>query len=624
MKIVQQINEQECGICVLTALHNHLYHHYISKEQILEQSNVVENGMSIFDFESVGQKLGLECESYELNYAEFSNLKINNYFVLLLATQESNSHYVIARKRKKYIELYDSSNSKMSKISYTDLQKVFMNVIILIRKKANKVFNKTFSNASTLLLFDLKFILLNTSLSILILMLSVISASFLNYIIDLAVLKSSLTNLITICFIFIFFYLANDILSYISNLYMTRNVKNNLVLFTSKILSSLETKKANFLNKVDKNWIYKVDECVYNVANFCIVEVNKLITNIIFLAVCICIIGSIQYYLLIFVFLYAIVDFIFFLFSYQKKKDIFIKIVRSENTNIHQYRNLINSLSNELWQTKRKSIIQRIKSNYSNIYKNYSDSILFKNNSYVFKSMLKSIFEICAIGLMSYLIIKHNSLSIGRLTFVISAFALYKNSVDGTFEYFLIQIEFKVYWQVYKDITHVGNVDNSRTIVLKEKIKSISFVCSNKQIEFKALKTNHIFKDTIDLIKDCNKLVVNKRSIKMNKQIWESIIVFDQRAKPDISLLMYQIEIKPELYSQYIRYFNIDLNKANPTFYENLIINFLNLLSEKQKLIFIDDILQYIKSKDMIIIKQIINHIKKHNVVFINEKEEHD
>ncbi|MCQ3908389.1 MAG: hypothetical protein MJ200_02290 [Mycoplasmoidaceae bacterium] len=133
--------------------------------------------------------------------------------------------------------------------------------------------------------------------------------------------------------------------------------------------------------------------------------------------------------------------------------------------------------------------------------------------------MLKSIFEICAIGLMSYLIIKHNSLSIGRLTFVISAFALYKNSVDGTFEYFLIQIEFKVYWQVYKDITHVGNVDNSRTIVLKEKIKSISFVCNNKQIEFKALKTNHISKDTIDLIKDCNELVVNKRSIKMNKQI---------------------------------------------------------------------------------------------------------
>ncbi|MCQ3908390.1 MAG: hypothetical protein MJ200_02295 [Mycoplasmoidaceae bacterium] len=87
---------------------------------------------------------------------------------------------------------------------------------------------------------------------------------------------------------------------------------------------------------------------------------------------------------------------------------------------------------------------------------------------------------------------------------------------------------------------------------------------------------------------------------------------------------MQQIEIKPELYSQYIRYFNIDLNKANPTFYENLIVNFLNLLSEKQKLIFIDDILQYIKSKDMIIIKQIINHIKKHNVVFINEKEEYD
>ena len=40
----------------------------------------------------------------------------------------------------------------------------------------------------------------------------------LNYVIDLAIANSSITNLITICFIFVLFYFVNDILTYVSNL----------------------------------------------------------------------------------------------------------------------------------------------------------------------------------------------------------------------------------------------------------------------------------------------------------------------------------------------------------------------------------------------------------------------
>ncbi|MCQ3915683.1 MAG: cysteine peptidase family C39 domain-containing protein [Mycoplasmoidaceae bacterium] len=253
MKIVQQTNEQECGVCALVAIHNHIYNEFISKEQVLEVSNISDNGMTIFDFETLGHQLGLECESYELNFAEFKNLKINSYFVLLLAIHGSSSHYVIARKKKQYVEIYDSCSSKVNKLSYEDLNKVFLNVLILVKKHPHKAFTKIFTKATTLLMFDLKFVLLNLGLSMLILGLSVAGASFLNYIIDLAIAKSSVNNLFTICFIFIFIYFCNDILTYVSNLYVSRNIRNNFVLFTSKILSSLENKRIGFFNKVDKN-----------------------------------------------------------------------------------------------------------------------------------------------------------------------------------------------------------------------------------------------------------------------------------------------------------------------------------------------------------------------------------
>ncbi|MCQ2956448.1 MAG: hypothetical protein MJ233_00860 [Mycoplasmoidaceae bacterium] len=70
---------------------------------------------------------------------------------------------------------------------------------------------------------------------------------------------------------------------------------------------------------------------------------------------------------------------------------------------------------------------------------------MFKNNANLIKSLLKSIAEIGLIALMSILIIKENKLSIGKLTFLISAFGLLRNSTADLFGYFLSKLEFDVY-----------------------------------------------------------------------------------------------------------------------------------------------------------------------------------
>lgn len=252
INIIIQTNEQECGVCVLTALHNHFYNKKLDKECILEESSISSNGMTIFDFESLGAKLGIECESYEAKFNEFINLKISGYFVMLLMTNSGGmNHYVIARKRKQYIEIYDSCSLQSTKMSYEQLKQIFLNVIILVKKKPNEIFNKLFNKASTLLMIDLKFILLNLSLSLLIMAASIGGATFLNFIIDLAIAKSSINNLVTMSFIFIFLYFANDILNYISHLYMSKQTKNYSLLFTNKILSCLSNKSLNFTHKVD-------------------------------------------------------------------------------------------------------------------------------------------------------------------------------------------------------------------------------------------------------------------------------------------------------------------------------------------------------------------------------------
>lgn len=625
INIVNQTNEQECGVCVLTALHNYFYKDPIDKEEVLDKSTISDSGMTIFDFESIGSQLGIECESYELKFVEFQNLKINGYFVLLLATHGSNNHYVIARKKKKYIEIYDSCSLDTTKLSYSELKKIFLNVLILVKKKPNKAFSKTFGNAKTLLMLDLKFVLLNLGLSIIIIATSILTASFLNYVIDLAIANSSITNLITICFIFVLFYFVNDILTYVSNLYMSQHVKSYFVLFTNKILSSLHSKKFDFLNKVDKNWIFKVDECVYNISNFCIVEVNKFITNIILLFVCVCIIGSIQYHLLIFVVIYIAIEGIFFLFSYRKKKEVFLDIIRSENNNANLYKNLIVSLNKEVWSNKRKSLIEKIKNNYSNIYKNYGDVVLFKSNSSLIKSLLKSLSEIGLIALMSILIINENKLSIGKLTFLISAFGLLRNSSADLFNYFLSKLEFDVYWQVYKDLTSVGNINSTQKFELKDQIKTMCFVLQNTEVKLDVSKKfNPIYIPIIEMINKSEQISINGKNIELNKELMDSFIVVDLNSSTTNDMLMKVVEQDVETYAKYLRYFNLDINKNDPSFYDGIISNLLLLLSEKDKIIFIDDVIRYIKPKDTVVVNQLIHKIKKHNTVFILRKEEND
>jgi ABC-type bacteriocin/lantibiotic exporter with double-glycine peptidase domain len=66
MTITKQTNKNECGICVLTSLTKFFYKNKIDKIDILNKSNVNENGLSLFDFEVLAQKLGINTETYNL------------------------------------------------------------------------------------------------------------------------------------------------------------------------------------------------------------------------------------------------------------------------------------------------------------------------------------------------------------------------------------------------------------------------------------------------------------------------------------------------------------------------------------------------------------------------------
>lgn len=627
IQIISQTNEKECGVCALTSLHNYFYSDdRLDKSQVLDKGQIQETGMTIFDLEVLANKLGLECESYEVNWSEFLNLKLNGYFVLLLNTNLSNNHYVIAKKMKKGVEIYDSCSNKPKFLKYEELKNLFLNVVILVSKKPGKLFSKTFGKAKTLLLFDSKFVLLNLLLSLLILLTSMGAASFLNWIIDLAISKSSINNLLTIGFVFILIYFLNDLLIYISGLYTSTQTKAYLLLFSNKILSSIEKKTNNFLNKVDKDWMYKIDECIYNISNFCVVSVNRFITNAIFCFICICVIGSINPWMLFFCLFFFVVEFVYLIFQYKKKKELFLTIVRQENRNVIYYRELSKHLTNCLWQTKTTRLINKIKINYSSIYKNFNDVTIFRNFSNLVVSLVRGIIEIGLIVVASYLIITTKTLSIGAMTFLVASFSLYKTSLSEIGNYFLSKLEFDVYWQVYKDITNVENLSETTPALIDEEIKSLTFIFNNNKVRFISNKANNIKQlSCFDLLNKSSSIFINESLVSLQqKAIKDKFILVNDSTKMNSDETLELFEKHFKVLGQYVRYFGLDLTKTSQNLSESIVINLLCLMTEKEKIILIENVLEYTNKKDKLVIKEVLNKIRKNNAVFIVGKEEND
>lgn len=66
MDIYKQKNLNECGVCVLSSLVEHFYH-YKCRDEIMNDANLDEDGLSLFDFELLAQKYGIFAETYEMD-----------------------------------------------------------------------------------------------------------------------------------------------------------------------------------------------------------------------------------------------------------------------------------------------------------------------------------------------------------------------------------------------------------------------------------------------------------------------------------------------------------------------------------------------------------------------------
>jgi ABC-type bacteriocin/lantibiotic exporter with double-glycine peptidase domain len=66
MEVTNQTNPNECGICVINSLVHHFYRKS-NKLAILNDANMTNEGLSIFNFEYLAQQYGIFVETFQLS-----------------------------------------------------------------------------------------------------------------------------------------------------------------------------------------------------------------------------------------------------------------------------------------------------------------------------------------------------------------------------------------------------------------------------------------------------------------------------------------------------------------------------------------------------------------------------
>ena len=626
INITQQTNKYECGVCVLTSLYNYYYHfEKITKQQILDKASINENGLTIFDFEILANKFNLETDSYEINWNEFEDLKINYPFVCLIKSKFENNHYVIVVKNKKYILVYDSCYFKPKRYSYANFRDVFCNVLIFIRKqqkfvKKIKVFKK-----NIFFDWDYKFFLISFFLACVSHMLLLINSLFLKWIIDFAISKKSVQNLFIIAINFLLISVIQNLFDYIHNLCFRKHLRSCCLIITDKILQSLLNKQTNFNYKFDLKWLGKIDECIFTLANYFIIDLNKHISNTLILCLYTCILCSIQWNMLVFIFLLLFVEIVITFIKYWKKQKIYSSFLASENKTLANISKIKNLFSNQIWPTKFDYYIDRLRENYSNIYKNFNDLNVFSSNTYLFEKTTKIFIEIIFTTLFSYSFIKYDSLSFGKLSFLLASMQIIKYLFSEIGNYFLEKIKVNIFLNIYNDIICIGNLSSDKKVdrnYIFDKCNKIIFKSSNEHFAVYKNQCNRI-PNFRSILKKCNSIIINNKEYSLYaKSIWKKLIIFNENIELSVDYFKYLYKNNFHIYDKYLKLFKIDVTNSYLTFHQRFFLNFLCLLNEKNKIIIFEKPECKLDLNNKII-KEIFHQIKKDNSIFILEGNAH-
>lgn len=137
MKITVQNSFNECGICVAHMLINYYGLKNISKNDVLSNTDLPETGLNVQDLEDLLKKYDIQLDTYKLSYEELFEHHNHKPFIMILDYGVC-LHYVVGMIKNKKLIIYNPDNS-VKKYSLKEIPNRFTGIVSFSNFKKQRI-----------------------------------------------------------------------------------------------------------------------------------------------------------------------------------------------------------------------------------------------------------------------------------------------------------------------------------------------------------------------------------------------------------------------------------------------------------------------------------------------------
>lgn len=598
IEITKQINNNECGVCVINTLLKHFYNQDI-KNKLLDEANITEKGLNIIDFENLCDKYGIGCESFQVSNDELANLNEKKIMVTLI-NKNGMLHYTIIKKHKNFIELFDSMDGNY-KMLIDDFNNIFSGILIFIKKNKNNKIIK-FNHKKISFFINIKWLLLSLLLQSILIITSILEANFFSLILENGLSINDYRNIIILLFIYVIVLINTSVFNVIFSLLSNKVIKKDYICMLSDIMEKLKHKNHSFFNKINEQNMILFEYIIKYISVFNNQKIINLIVGLLSSLIVFFLLILTNIYFIIFCLLTIVCILIIKIINFIHVKNNLKKIYKNDNIG--------NILSIDLFRNMKKNNLG-IENKINDIKSNYFEYINLNNELSNFNNLLNVFLNICKkiinilIACFSYFIIQYKKGDISSLIYVMMVFEIYFNSINEVGDFFIAYSEYQYVYEIYVNLQIIGSRTNNSDLKL-ENIENIE------------IKQHQINKNSI--INDINiNEILNNSEIKINginileyksNTINESIMVINQYDEQNINNQVFTYKKVIDFINKY------KINLFNSKIQTYQLINILNCILCENKIIFFNDCFRYINKKYMNYLKKyILPYISKRNYV---------
>jgi ABC-type bacteriocin/lantibiotic exporter with double-glycine peptidase domain len=382
---------------------------------------------------------------------------------------------------------------------YQEFNKYFAKIMIEV-DKLNQAFNFPITKRMDIFKnIKFSYLLISCLMQIAIVVLTTISANYLNLIINNSIGNSAFKNGLIITFVFFLIFLLNGFTKYILKLVCARGFKQCFNLLSHNMIESLRIRKQTFINKIDMNNFYLIDTSIQSISNFLTYEISFFCSNIFLAITTIIVIVCINPFFLIVVVASIISVLIIGFIQYNFKQKILSIAITNQNINNNICQNYIEYLTTQSNFLIQEKLNLGLKNNYEQFIKMYLKKTKFDACNSLVSEIIYSVIYFLVIVFSTFFIINNKNMNIGQLTLVIAILGMLHSSIDGMCDFIIKKIEFKTMSNIYENFVYIDKIECENNLI---KIDNINSIClKNNDDIYEIENGNHVDDNLINAIK---------------------------------------------------------------------------------------------------------------------------